>query len=772
MKNLFLILGYILLPSFHFDAGAQTAPIDYQHPPSQSTPEAREQWGKLTTGVELALGKKVFFYPDPNYPLTNDANDPYDLTDGTLAVTKYHDDRVWFNTDAVGWNMNKSTDKTVLLMIDLGEMQSVGQIAIRVQGGKEQPKLVLPKDVQFLASADGKQYYSLQKMAKLNLAEKELADGKTSFYVPEEGKAFMYPFVCRQPVEARYVAVRMSNESLYVDQISVLTAATGTPLRGLASFPQEQVFTDGLAVLPRKPTFVVTTNITTPNWLTVIDNTNLDLSKVSAGFRLELPKGLRILPITRPKFKQVPDGSPGMANYEFEYNGGEKGPLWIEKVAGATIPANAKVTFTGIVQGKDSHVLQFPLKLVEIPETAPIKGLDVSLAWMNDDIELQWPNFLRDFKKLGFGYVSTFPRDFHRNSRDAVKAKTALLKQARANGYGIVYNESPFHVMWNTIQKDRKAGEISDADADQIFTQIDGKRGQWMNILYRGKYFQSEIKRIADLTALVQPDHVYMDIEWWTESVNESKKDARVDAAWKKSGKEWDEFVTDMGTAVLRQLVTAIRQAVPNRTLTVGLYSSDPKNLIYNSIFEFKKIYPEIIDLAQPSRYVGGRPLEVAERIRFGYDEMQSRNIIPWLTAGTYGEYDPPILKQIIFETILNGASGFTYYWFGDFDPMDFYYQAQAIKELSQYQQLLQDGKPIAYRGDNPNLHYTAFADKDESLVMVSNYSGTPNTTVHLPLPFDSVTKVLLDGKILPINDNMISLDVPPGASRLIYLSK
>lgn len=139
--------------------------------------------------------------------------------------------------------------------------------------------------------------------------------------------------------------------------------------------------------------------------------------------------------------------------------------------------------------------------------------------------------------------------------------------------------------------------------------------------------------------------------------------------------------------------------------------------------------------------------MEVAKRIRFDYDEMQSRNIVPWLTAGTYGEYDPPILKQIIFETILNGARGFTYYWFGDFDPMDFYYHAEAIKELSRYQQLLQDGKPIVYKGDNPNLHYTAFADKDEALVMVSNYSGTSKTTVRLPLPFDSVTRILLNGK-------------------------
>lgn len=68
--------------------------------------------------------------------------------------------------------------------------------------------------------------------------------------------------------------------------------------------------------------------------------------------------------------------------------------------------------------------------------------------------------------------------------------------------------------MWFKVQADKKARRSSDEEADQLFTQIDGKRGKWMNILYRGKCFQNEIKRIADSAALVQPDQVYLDIEW------------------------------------------------------------------------------------------------------------------------------------------------------------------------------------------------------------------------------------------------------------------
>jgi hypothetical protein len=389
---------------------------------------------------------------------------------------------------------------------------------------------------------------------------------------------------------------------------------------------------------------------------------------------------------------------------------------------------------------------------------------------------MQWPNFYQDFRKMGFNNVSSFPRYFGKNSDgtwdDTAKAKMAFLQQSRADGYGIVYNESAFHVMWNTVQSDLKRGKIDDAEADQLFNQIDGKRGKWMNILYRGKYFQNEMKRVADLAALIQPDQVFFDIEWWTQSVDESKKDPRVVAAWKASGKSWDDFVTDIGTEVLGDLVSSMRKAVPNRKMVVGLYNSDPKNAIYNSVFGWNKIYPGIVDIAMPSLYVQGRANIVADRIRFDYDAMQAKQIIPWLSAGTYGEYDPKLTEPMVLESILNGSRGITYYWFGDFDPMDFYYHSKAISELAPYETLLQNGKPIAYKTDNADLHYTAFADGNEALVLVENFSGTANTKVTLKSPVPSTTKVLLDSKTLPLQNNAVSIEVPPNEFRMVYFGK
>jgi hypothetical protein len=210
--------GCTLLP-----ANAQVAPRDWQHTVGENATQSRAQWKQLTTGEELARGKRVELFPTPNYPLTTEENDAYDLTDGTLSSRA--DDRIWFNKDAVGWWRKINPAGDILMVIDLGSQQPVGQIAIRVLGGEEQESLELPNAIGFLASDDGKQYHSLQKMVQLAPAEAGQADMKTGFYVPQKGKAYMVPLFSRQPVRARYIALRLTQKlGLFVDQISVLKA--------------------------------------------------------------------------------------------------------------------------------------------------------------------------------------------------------------------------------------------------------------------------------------------------------------------------------------------------------------------------------------------------------------------------------------------------------------------------------------------------------------------------------------------------------------------
>jgi len=151
---------------------------------------------------------------------------------------------------------------------------------------------------------------------------------------------------------------------------------------------------------------------------------------------------------------------------------------------------------------------------------------------------------------------------------------------------------------------------------------------------------------------------------------------------------------------------------------------------------------------------------------------MRKRDIIPWLSAGTYGEFAPKLMEAMVLESLLNGSRGITYYWFGDFDAEDFYYHAKALSRLSLYERLLLNGRPVSYQGDNPNLHYTAFASKNEALILVGNYKNDPNGKTELVLPFPVVNSVQVDGKPVSFQNGKISLTVPPGEFKLISVVK
>src|SRR5262249_43381324 len=157
----------------------------------------------------------------------------------------------------------------------------------------------------------------------------------------------------------------------------------------------------------------------------------------------------------------------------------------------------------------------------------PLPGLDLSLAWMSDDVEQSWPNFLADFSRMGFNFVSTFPRNVP-VKKDGAWPSADFLESARRQGYRVVYNESPFHVMDGKIRLKMAAGKIEAAETAEIFNQVKGQPGKNLSPLYRGRFFQEELQRVAKLAALAQPDHVYLDVELWARAAAEAKEDPRM----------------------------------------------------------------------------------------------------------------------------------------------------------------------------------------------------------------------------------------------------
>jgi hypothetical protein len=774
------------------------APKDWQNTVGENATENRRQWQELTAGDDLARGKAVQFYPPPNYALTTDDNDPYDLTDGTLSSRQ--DDRIWFNKDSLGWMQNAAKQDTgVMLTVDLGSVQPVGQIAIRVLGGREQYSLTLPDSVEFLASADGKKYFSLQNQNRLGAPNDRHEHFTQSYYATQTGKAFMYPIVCRETVRARYITIRVRPQySFFTDQISILKAAPNTPFKNLDQYPSAQVFTDGVAVIPRQAQFVVTSNVTTPMWFLVhyFDSNKKSTSIIS--LHLELPQGLQLLPQPKLKpsehtvlpFTETASNLPGMHCYEFPDVGNTRlsqrnlnGPIFVRPIPGQTIPQNARAIFTTLVDGVVSHSISYPVQMVEVPEVP--KSLDsvfdISLSWIGIEQQLRWPDYLDSTHRMGFNYHPVFPEVWHDASGYWSRPEgLKLMNEARREGFKVVYMESPFHVMEKTVNALRKAGKLSPEEIADIYSQP----GTHLNPLYRGKYFQDEVQRIASLTQLVKPDQAYLDIELWQAAKADAVKDPRVIALAQREGKTLEEVLIDAGTEMLTDVTKAIRDAAKNPQLPIGLFNaeadfwsaSNPAHLphpVMDGIFDWKKIYPQALTISQPCEYLIGDVEQLASDIRANHDAMDKGGLlIPWLSPATNGEFAPSLQEPSILETLLNGANGFTYYTYTDFDPMDFYYQAKALHELAPYETLLKSGKPVPYKGDSSDLHYTCFASDHEALLLIGNYRGNSKGEVTLKLPFSSAAKVLLDGKPLAIKNNSVSLDVPPGEFRLLYISR
>ncbi len=146
-----------------------------------------------------------------------------------------------------------------------------------------------------------------------------------------------------------------------------------------------------------------------------------------------------------------------------------------------------------------------------------------------------------------------------------------------------------------------------------------------------------------------------------------------------------------MKTAIEKSLA----DAGINRPIIYGSYRTEPITPLNDGLFAFDNTYPDLLQMAMPSLYVAGNPLAVAESITANRARMKSNDIIPWLSTGCYGEYDPIRTRDMILEAFANGARGVTYYWYAHFDAGHFKSHAEAINIVAPIEDLFMDGTPL-----------------------------------------------------------------------------
>ncbi len=724
--------------------------------------DERELWEQRVKGDNIAHGVKCDITPLPSYHLTTDDNDCMDLTDGNL--TSRIDDKLWWDKGCIGWLEGSGHS---YIRLDFGKVQPLGKAVIRLLGGTT-GNFKFPATISAHVSKDGKYYYTTASIQKLAPCESGQCDWKRYYYLNEERSVpntRVYPFELPLNADGRYLIIEIEGETgaIFSDELAVIKAEGKTSgYNNAYGGKGKELPMEGLVIRPRVPEIAVIAGLPAPQALQITDMRVGRPKNAPAGSMvLEFPKGVKIINDNEFKSEELPDG--GM-RYVLElkgrFNAGQtvQSPVFF---LSADKTASGSVTIYGISDGVPQLKSTVPLKVVELPPFEPFKRMHVSLSWMGEDLGRAWPDFWSNWRRLGFNTVSTFPRYWQ--SEAAVRNGGKYVDDAHKEGYKVIMNESCFHVM----TKGKKAG-------DEMFCQIPGSPNTWLCPTYRGEAYQRELERVANCVRISRPDYVFYDIEIWHNAHKSAPLCSRCRPLLENSGKSLDDFLYDMGTETVKDLKEAVGKGAEAAGIPMPIVASYNRHAAKPkyAIEDWNRLYPQYLDIAEPSLYVCGRAQDVHDCIRKNREIMGGKMIIPWLTAGTYGEFDSCKIEQMVLEALMNGAMGVTYFQAKDFydSPLDFYYHAKALAELRPYENLLMGGKPLHVVGDNKEMTYSMIQNDREFLLLVGNYkSAKPKVKLTLPFVPESILDVR-SGKNCRPSGRKFTFEVPKNDVRLFHI--
>ncbi|MGI6355813.1 MAG: discoidin domain-containing protein [Lentisphaeria bacterium] len=749
--------SYYALPHQLDIKTAQAIPKALIEAGNLQTRKDRQLWFDLTTGNNLALGKRLQLVPPPDYHLTKDENDCLDLTDGKL--TSRSDDKVWFDRKAVGWY---SGNGEAFIKLDLGKPEKLDRVVIRCLGGTV-GNFKFPSSFAAYVSRDGQTYHLARSMQKLMPGESDQSDFVNSYYIEEQGSVYstrMYPFALSIQAEARYLILKIigASGSIFSDEMAVLEAQTiGPDFNAAYQSPGEEIPLEGLLVRTRLGTLDIIRDVPAPQRFSLLDLRAGQAVGQEASLVLDLPPGVSVRSPELEAENIVIDGH----NYQryvlpiTQKNKKLSAPdlfLAVSPDCRGDLPAFSM----GRSGGVDQHRSRLPLQIVSLPPIPRFQRLHVSLSWMSVGNAMAWPDFLEQWDKLGFNTVSAFPRWWNVNN---YQKQRAFVDAARQRGYKIIMNDSAFHEM----MRGHKEGS-------ELFCDIPGKSHRMLCPSYRGQFYEKEMERVARCVKMGVPDYVFYDIECWGQMQQSAAQCRRCQEALQKSGKPLEEFLQDCRVEQMRDLDAAVRRGAAEIGLPAPIQGDYNRDAVRSGEF-FRRIYPQYINMAMPSLYVAGRAVDVHNRIRGNYQKMKSRRQIPWLSTGTYGEFEPYKVEMMVLEALLNGADGITYYCYGDFTdtPHDFYYHARALAMLRPYEDLIMDGEVLEPTGSNDQMFYSGIRQDKQMLLLIGNYyKAEESTTFTFPWANLETVLDLQTGAAVPAQAQF-SFKVPKGGFRLFY---
>ncbi|MDO5566040.1 MAG: hypothetical protein Q4G59_05240, partial [Planctomycetia bacterium] len=560
---------------------------------NEFTQKDRDLWNSLTQGENLALGKRVQLVPEPDYKLTKAGNtDELDLTDGKLTTIRQ--DKIWFDAKAVGWYMAPGQER--YLKIDLGSLQPVGRLVIRCLGGTTH-NFKFPRQFDTYVSKDGDQFYPTHTMQKLMPCEAHQSDFKRFYYVNEPGTLYdtrVYPFSLDINADARFVLLKITGAtaSVFSDEWAIMKAEKKTPDFNSAykQTPRRYPF-EGLAIQTCWPEFCLIRNVVAPQHFMVTDLRALENRNEKSSLVIELPNG--IVPLSNEIVGQKEESTTVPKGYtRYVWPLATKGGKTTTPVLFFTLKdANVKqVSAPVVLYARCGKVDQFkttlPVKLVQLDDIKPFEKLHISLAWMSEKEQMQWPDFFANWKKLGFNAVACFPRYWKKDVDPLPEIE--YLNSARKAGFKVVMNTSPFHMM----TRGHKPG-------DEIYCQLPTNDCKDLCPSYHGDVYTQEMQRVAGLVQRSCPDYVFYDVECWHQALNNYGKCSRCQKAIAASGKSVEEYFFDCGTQTLADLKAAVTSGAKQGKTPMPIIGSYNRQMVraHYAIEDFPRTYPKYVDM-------------------------------------------------------------------------------------------------------------------------------------------------------------------------------
>ena len=768
-------------PAMVFDV---KTPYNVQKSSTRLTPLAakyRTMWDKAVNGkVNLALGKKVDFSVKPNFYLTavgynkNLPNtDTTDLTDGKL--TRRGDDVLRFDIKAVGWRIFTNLSHGIDMVVDLGKVQPVEKAVIRINCGHKQLQIHRsPNKLMVSVSKDGKLFYPTgTSMLKLQPGEKDQSNFVNQYYLEEnDSDIFCYPFELPVNANARYVMINIVPDggNLYCDELAIIKAEKALPDadKPYSARPNKRV-SGGIEITPTENgIFYVADNLPAPNYFRMRDLRKKARRKDVVKMVLELPENIVCLnkEVAAEKFQLA---GKNYVRYQFSLPADpKKYASFMEHFgvflqAKGKVPAGSMAYFYASINNKKSHVAQREIKVITIPETPVLfKGLTV-ISRMGIG-ENTFPGYFDNLKKMGFSGAQIYPYMMQRTGVDRFTDEySGQIEKARKLGYKIVFG---YNGLLDMYKYNKHGGEVYCQDIPQKQVKCP---------TYRGEFYHKELDKITRAVAKFKPDYIQWDIEMWGRSLPYLRNCSRCSGLQVKSGKNWEEFLDDLSVELNTDLYNAVvKGSKLGKTHMPLLYNYHREPMITKYQMEKWALNGKFVDGGQPSLYVAGNELRVHNNIRSNYrlQKDKRRLLLPCLTPGTYGAYEPYHLEQMIYETMLNGAKGFFYYpWRGFVSPIYFYYHAKAMQNVIKYQDLILSGEIYTPACSDKNLTLSGVKNDNEALILAGNYLN-PTGSWKITPPFaDAVIYDVLNGRNLSKSD-LENLEIKAGKVRLLHFRK